>query len=234
MGFINNLINNPRFILVAALFISVLLMNHKAKTLNYQNRERMVSVIMNAGLFVLLFWKFGPLLTNLSWYLESPASLLWSSGSLKHVSMGIVAAVIYIVYSNRKSLVAYFEMGDLLAIGVSVFTFFYYLLVPQPGRITTMPWGMTLEESQIMYHPLHWYYAIIAFLFLIFLYRAKNIIGSGYYVSRFCLVGGGAILLMSFFERTTNFYAGLATSQYISILLIGCGMYVYDGIAKAK
>ncbi len=104
------------------------------------------------------------------------------------------------------------------------------------GKITNLPWGISISSNNLKYHPLFAYEAVlnvILFTTLLFLYKRDkykqgklvHLYLIGYAAIRFALEG---------FRINPWSVAGLNVAQFISILIAGVSYAIYTDIIKTE
>lgn len=144
-----------------------------------EEARSVLDVAVTAVIVTALFWKFGSLLFKPSIIWEKPMHILLMRGTLLHTSLGVAVAIIYVVYKLRRRHVRFMLFADSMPYGVLTGLAVYSLLIRDYGRPTSLPWGISMNDPSLLYHPLHLYVMLLAVLLLIFMWIRPLRIGEG-------------------------------------------------------
>lgn len=196
----------------------------------YQNRnwkftiEPWTEILLNGFVIYILIWKFSYILLDPLGILHQPKLLLLANGGLMGLILGALGSLIGMYYFARKKGFPFPLFLDLSTYWVLLSFTTYWLIVRSYGLPTSVPWGISFEESMVTYHPIHFYQALIGFSILLFLLKIKKIsFGEGLFTGYSLLLTGLGLLFMSNFAFHSQVLSGLAPLQwfYLSLLLIG-------------
>lgn len=186
------------------------------------NEKKVLDVFFNGLMIIILVWKFGPLVIQPT-LLQNPFNIFFVTGTIEYIWAGMVLAVAYLFFKARKIRTPIRAFCDIFSFGFLSWWVFYSLLLPQYGDVTTMPWGISIENPNFHYHPINWYGAIGGVVVLVWLWRKKETIGNGMVFAHFLILFGNAQLITSFFKPETVYLLGLSLEQafYICMVLVG-------------
>lgn len=182
-----------------------------------------LSVIADALLIAFAAWKFSPLFFTPSLLWEAPSALLLMSGSAMGMWIGVLLALLYMNVKMRRLHFSRWSALDLMAVGVMTGTIAYNMLGWRYGTPTEMPWGITIGDPLIKYHPLNLYLLLVALPLFLRLWRHPNSLGEGRRFAEFLLYFGMGLMAVSFFAVKQPLAIGLSIEQtgYAAMMLIG-------------
>lgn len=175
-------------------------------------------------LIVLLVYKFGPSLFNLKQVFQTPALLLYGSGSTASTALGLVLAGSWMGWKVVKSPRAW-EVADVIVVSGLLTAVAYHALFKDYGATMTGWWGWGGGEYR--YHPLNIYRLILLLPPLIWaLTKWKQLQGGKLF--GFIMIWTGVVYtLTSFFDNQTGrLFIGLTNEQWMGILLAIIGFIV--------
>ncbi len=189
-------------------------------------RDQPILDKFSTGLMIVFFvWKFSPVLFTPSALWENPLGLLTMAGSVTGMWLGIAAALLYIDRSLRRMQVPRLFFTDLLSLGIVVMLFVYNLLGWQYGTVTTLPWGISIENLEYKYHPVNAYLLLVTLPIFIWLWRKNSsLLGTGSMAVNVLIYYGMGLMLVSFFKQNTSLFAGLSGEQLLYLLLMILGL----------
>ncbi|TCP55521.1 prolipoprotein diacylglyceryltransferase [Tumebacillus sp. BK434] len=126
--------------------------------------------------------------------------------------LGATAALLAGVWWQRKHRFPLWAAGEAVAKAFVCGFVVYALCYAEAGMQTSLPWAVTLGEST--YHPLNLYQALLALLILAL--RRSGYLSLG-------LLGGG-LLLLSLLQVHPHTQFGLASVQWLWLLLTAVGL----------
>jgi hypothetical protein len=182
-----------------------------------------LDVLLNAMLIIVLFWKFGWVLSRLDVIWESPMNLILLTGSAREVWIGVAIAVVYASIAVIRQRIPWRLMLDLMVLLILAYIMVKSALSVEYGRVTSMPWGWSPLYEGLSYHPVHWYRAIAVGLLLLWLRLRAWKPGHGHYAAKGLLFYGMIKLALSFFDRETALMLYLTFDQIIAVLTILLG-----------
>ncbi|MBJ3792173.1 prolipoprotein diacylglyceryl transferase, partial [Bacillus sp. OA1] len=154
----------------------------------------------------------------------SPLQALLAVGSMQHIVVGCVIASVYIVWKSKKEEFSLRILLDVLPFGLCVCTIFYFLLHHEVGAPTTLPWGMKIYESKLLYHPIFVYEIILALCIMGLLWMKNERLGNGKNISVFLIVEGFAHIIISLVSEQNSVLFGLSAQQIMSFCIISLGI----------
>lgn len=185
--------------------------------------EKILDIYTTSLMIVALVWKMGPLIFDPSILWNNPLSILFITGTIKHMWLGIFFAIGYIYLKLRKAQIPISVMLDVLPYGFLTLIVIYHLFIWQYGSPTTMLWGISIQHPDYRYHPVNVYQVFVTLPVLIWLWRRKFSLGIGMVFSHFLSFYGAGQMLVSFFKPQTVYFLGLSVEQlvYLGLLVIG-------------
>jgi prolipoprotein diacylglyceryltransferase len=187
------------------------------------DKEVLMDILSNSIILVVVIWKFGPLLTDSGLFFNNPLMILYVTGTATHIWLGLLVSIVYMVIKLKKKNIAWFAFLDILTFGFLAASVVYYVFTPEYGLPTNMPWGISVKDPTVDYHPIHAYQAIVSLTVLIWLWGKSKALRQGEAFGRFlCLYGIGQIVT-SLFTRHHTFLLGASLEQvgYIAMFIIG-------------
>ncbi|HEY0828988.1 MAG TPA: prolipoprotein diacylglyceryl transferase family protein [Bacilli bacterium] len=211
-----------------------LVMQRRIKQSYY--RDKPILDRFSTGLMIVFFvWKFSPVLFTPSILWENPLGLLTMTGSINGTLLGIAAAILYTNRWLRRMKVPRLFFADLLSLGTVVMLFVYNLLGWQYGTITTLPWGVSIEDLDYKYHPVNVYLLLITLPMLIWLWRKSlTLLGTGSMAMNVLIYYGMGLMLVSFFKQKTSLFVGLSGEQILYLLMMFFGLFLSIFLNKNK
>lgn len=188
------------------------------------NKQITTDIVLGTIIIYVVFWKFGDLLFNPSVLWTSPLSILYLNGSDKSTIIAIVFSVLYFIYKIKKHKISLYPTLDLLPFGFLPFFLVYNMAVPLYGYKTSLPWGISISNSEIKYQPINYYLVITIICLVIFLSRKKSVVNTGFFFSRTVMILGASNLLFTFLAPVDLNIIGLSYRQLISIILVLIGI----------
>lgn len=183
-----------------------------------------LDVLLQAGLIVLLFWKFGHVLSAPAMLWERPQSLLLMSGAAREAVLGLVVAVAVTSYRARKQGMPLALILDAAAYGAIAAVAVYSLLQWRYGLPTSVPWGIGNGIGEERYHPVNVYMLLLTSFVAVRTWKLAAETGSGRLFRETAIVFGiGGLLISLFAARGETFLLYLSRSQllYIALTLAG-------------
>ncbi|UVI33443.1 prolipoprotein diacylglyceryl transferase [Paenibacillus spongiae] len=176
---------------------------------------------LSSGLILaIIIWKISPAFTELS-LLNQPLSLIMYPGTPLGIQIAIAALLLYTAYAIWRSKLDWQVAMDTLAVGWLAASFVYLLSHWQYGSLTTVPWGITLPDPSLRYHPIN-VYILLLMIPLVWVLR-RLVFGQGR-VAYYGFIGYGVIvLLISWFESKMIVSMGLSKEQIIAVSCIAIG-----------
>lgn len=176
-----------------------------------------LDIALTAVIVIALFWKFGTLLFKPSIIWERPMHILLIRGTLLHTALGFAVALLYVVFRLRRLGVRFMLFADSVPYGVLTGLIVHSLLIRQYGRPTSQPWGMSMNDPGLLYHPLNVYVLILCVLLFILLWMRPLRLGEGAVVSSFLIYCGLGLWAISMLEYS----AGLTLFNEMQRVYVG-------------
>ncbi|MDA1665284.1 prolipoprotein diacylglyceryl transferase [Bacillus cereus] len=212
----------PISLIIGSLF-GFVLMKRKMRHQNV-SYEKMMDAVTNAFLIIVFVWKFAPAILNPVWAFGAPVQAILAIGSMQHIVVGCVIASVYIVWKSKKEQFSLRILLDALPFGLCVSIIFYFLLHHEVGAKTTLPWGMNIYESKLLYHPIFVYEIILALCIMGLLWMKNERLGNGKNISVFLIVEGSSHIIISIISEQNSVLFGLSIQQIMSFCIISLGI----------
>lgn len=200
----------PISLIIGSLF-GFMLMKRKMRHQNV-SYEKMMDAVTNAFLIIVFVWKF------------APVQAILAVGSMQHIVVGCVIASVYIVWKSKKEQFSLRILLDVLPFSLCVSIIFYFLLHHEVGAQTTLPWGIKIYESKLLYHPIFVYEIILALCIMGFLWMKNERLGNGKNISVFLIIEGFAQIIISLVSEQNSVLFGLSAQQIMSFCIISLGI----------
>ncbi|OME78724.1 hypothetical protein BK120_23620 [Paenibacillus sp. FSL A5-0031] len=179
-----------------------------------------IDVLSTSGVLALLIWKIGPAVAN-PLLLTSPMSLIIYPGTPFSTRLALVIVLMYLIYTIWRRQMKLMIVLDTIVIGWIASSLVFQITHWQYGLLTTVPWGISISNPDLRYHPTNVYKL---FLLIPLVWKMnKPIFGQGE-IGYTGLLGYGLIcLLVSFFEPKLTVWLGLSKEQIMAgtIFLVG-------------
>ncbi|MBJ8057619.1 prolipoprotein diacylglyceryl transferase [Bacillus cereus] len=212
----------PVSLIIGSLF-GFMLMKRKMKKQSVPY-EKMMDAVTNAFLIIVFVWKFAPAILNPVWAIRSPLQALLAVGSMQHIVVGCIIAIVYIVWRSKKEQFSLRILLDTLPYGLCMSLIFYFLFHQEVGVQTTLPWGMKIYESKFLYHPIFAYEIILALCIIGLLWMKDERLGNGKNISVFLIIEGFAHIIISLVSEQNSFLFGLSVQQLLSFCVMSLGI----------
>jgi len=170
--------------------------------------------------------RVGHILSSLQYYLNNPLQIfaIWKGGLAFHG--GFIAAIFMAVYFCKKRKIKFYNLADVFVIPLAFGLIFgrFANLINQElyGRITTLPWGISINGVEGKRHPSQIYEAgknLIIFITTYNLIRIKDL-PRGFVFWTFTLMYSILRFIVEFFRDWPAAYFNLTWAQIVSIPLI--------------
>ncbi|MFV9511122.1 hypothetical protein [Tepidibacillus sp. LV47] len=200
-------------ILFIGLFLGTFVSEQMARKKGWE-KENFSDLVFTLILIVLLVYKFGWIVFDLKRVIQNPQVVIWASGTNTSFWIGILIAILYLVFQVRKK---GFSWVDILQFSWFIYTitfFFYSLLIKDDGKAI---------QSQHLYHPVNLYKAFWLGLLLILFFRWRKEFTFTKLMLLYMGLGYG-LLIISIFDVNIKLILGLTQEQWLSLLLSLIGM----------
>ena len=189
------------------------------------NRKEISDIVTSCILILILTWKFGGVLFNPKQIISDPLFILYITGNGATLLLGFILSTIYTVFKLSKNGISKKVFLDLVSLAALPFLFLYSLFIPEYGYRTRLPWGISLGNENVVYHPIHAYFAITIAIIMIYLYKEMKTIGTGNLYMKTSLLIGVSGLIFTFLSPQINYILGISQKQWMFIFLIFVGLY---------
>lgn len=181
-------------------------------------------MLLNAVILWVIVWKFGGLVFYPSMLWNNPWGILHLVGSWRESLLATAISLTYLYWVTRKHGLAARYMLDLLPYGIVVVVAIRFLFLPEYGRPTNLFWGIHYVSSELRYHPVHVYYAVLSLVVLLWIWNKK--IGTCQVFRDFLLLYGCGLFLISFVKVGGSEWFGFGIMQFGSLCMIAVGLYI--------
>ncbi len=127
-----------------------------------ENKINWSEPFVQAALLWYILWRWSPVLWNPQSVVNHPLSLLYMSGTEKGRWLAWMSTAGFLLWVARKSGAGFCRLLDATAVTALVAGAGISLLFVRLGDPTTLPWGVSPEGYQQIYHPIHLYRAAVA------------------------------------------------------------------------
>src|SRR5690606_29825303 len=142
--------------------------------------ETLPDLLLNAFITGVLVWKLTPLLSQPELLWTKPLDLLFLQPSGVYIGIAALASALYLIIGLKRKLTAYLCLLDTLIVGITLVFLLQSLFFWEYGKETQLPWGISLADPAIRYHPIHYYQFLVALIGSIwFGWKGRAVIGSG-------------------------------------------------------
>jgi prolipoprotein diacylglyceryltransferase len=203
-------------------FIGLQIMKSKLKKVEV-DQEKLVEHIFSGILITLIIWKFGPLATDPSMLWNNPWGVLYTTGAGKHLLAGATIAIIYLYLKIKRENIALTIVFDAFPFAFLPMVGLYYLVILDYGKITEVPWGISIGDPAIAYHPVHLYKAIVVFVLFLRLWTSPQPLGQLHVFKAFLCFYGIGLMAVSLFELQTVAWAGISRGQLLYLIMFITG-----------
>ncbi len=216
------MLNSAILIYVISIFIGFLVIRWRLRKTEHQNKP-VTDLLLNMVLIVALFWKFGTLLFMPSLIWNKPLQILMLTGSWREVILGIAVAGFYGWRRLSVIQLSWRIFLDLLPFGILAGAVTMNLLSWEYGLPTGVPWGIGLMDPEYTYHPLNVYLFILSFGLLIWFWFKPSFLGQGVIFTRFLMLFGTGLLLISLFSfsHASFLFFSFAQWGYVTMIVLG-------------
>lgn len=225
------LIQYKLLMIIISGMVGYLVLDFRFRYIKNPNRKQVTEIFSGAAILLFFVWKFGFALMHPTQVFRDPILVLYTNGTEKTLILGVILAILYLYIKSRKMKIDLMELFDHLLIGILSSLFLYNLLNPQYGYSTNLPWGVTLADSSIKYHPIHLYLAFVLGILLFFVFKTSLKKSHGELSRKMALILGVCGLFFSFLSPQVLISLQLSLLQWISIILIIVGL-IYKGKEK--
>lgn len=189
-----------------------------------ENKVKWSEPFVQAALLWYILWRWSPVLWNPQSIVNHPLSLLYMSGTEKGRWLAWLSAGGFLVWVARKSSAGYRRLLDAAAVTALVAGVGLSLLFVRLGDPTTLPWGVSPEGYQQIYHPIHFYRAVVLMAVGIWMWQGRSRLRKGESFARIATAVGVGLLIISYADRypVTGLW-GLSGEQWAFVAWAGVG-----------
>lgn len=183
----------------------------------------MLDKLVNAFILAVLVWKLTPLVMNPALLWTRPIGLLYASGGVPGIALGVSCGLIYGVLALRRHGLLQPLALDVLAFASLIALIPCRSLFREYGLVTDLPWGIKLTDSLLRYHPVHLYAGLVALIIAIYAWCLRSPAwGSGRIARDTGIALGVGWFVVSYVDRGAPVLL-LTVEQWLLLLLIACG-----------
>lgn len=182
-------------------------------------------IVLNTLMIGLAAWKLAPFLLQPSLLWTSPLKGILMIGGARETFIGGTIAIAYMLLTAMKEGVSLRLLSDSLAYGMIAFWIVHAVLGGwHYGKLTGLPWGISLGNPDLRYHPLNVYELLAAVLLGSMLIFGRMKLGEGR-AGRIGFLGVGAGgFAISLFAMGSPFGVILTGGQWMALLGAGLGL----------
>jgi phosphatidylglycerol:prolipoprotein diacylglycerol transferase len=184
-------------------------------------------VILNGMVIGFLLWKALPAVRDPSLLWPNPLKALMVPGSSADAGIAVASGWLYALIVSLMRGISLKALADAAACGIAAFLLVHGLAGGRTYGIPTgLPWGVSLTDPALRYHPLHVYEALLGLLLLAVPLAVRIRAGEGRLgIALFPLAGAG-LLTVSLFARHDRTLLLLAPVQWLGIGLLAAGLFL--------
>lgn len=165
-----------------------------------ENKINWVEPFVQAALLWYILWRWSPVLWDPLSVVNNPLSLLYMSGSEKGWWLAWISTAGFLLWVARKSGAGFYRLLDATAVTALVAGAGISLLFVRLGNPTTLPWGVSPEGVQQIYHPIHLYRGALLIAIGVWLWRRREKLWEGESFVRIATGAGVGLLIISYFD----------------------------------
>jgi hypothetical protein len=187
---------------------------------SFYKQDIILNLLGNAFLWIVLVWKFGPLLFSPQIIWEQPGRIIFIQGETRELWLGLLIAIIYILMKTRKDRILFNWLMDVLAFGTLAFMVPFHAVTQKLGKSTDFFAGDSLQGTSQAYHPIYAYFIVFSIVLFIIMWFKGGPIGRGQ-VARFYLLWFGlGGLIISNLNLGKPAAVGLSLEQLTYIIMV--------------
>jgi len=188
------------------------------------NSNQIFDIYIYSFFLFFVFYKYGTVIFNLPQYLKNPTAIFWiAAGQIEAVFWGLIVVYFFLLIYLKKKKLLNFSFIEYLTLQTLITLLIYLPFIPQYGKNTTMPWGISLPEGRFLYHPLHLYETLLIFFILVIHYFLKD----RWHRLVYSYIGlGVGLMIISFFEYTLQKIFLFSILQWISLISLLNGVFL--------
>lgn len=210
---------------IAALLAGIIAVRILTRTYGAPAHEA-AELLQNAAFIGLIIWKFGHVLFAPSVVWQRPLALLMMNGGTREAAIAVVCAIVYLLVKAKRQNVPLPLFRDLISFGAVAALFVYAFIDWTYGAPTKLPWGLTLSDPEVSYHPVSIYMALVALTGGVLLWMRKNSLGTGDLFRFAAVYLGAGLLIVSLFRIPQQpSFLWLSAFQWRALALAGIGIF---------
>lgn len=187
-------------------------------------RNQLLDKCINATIIGLIVWKFTPVIKEPSLLWTNLRGVLVYTGGTLGLTLGVILGLLYILITLWRAGILTPLLFDVLAYGLLITWLVYRGVFWEYGTLTDVPWGISLNDPQLKYHPVNLYAALTALVIAVILWFSHRKRWGTSTIARDALAGLGlGWLAVSFFQRTKVEHL-LTAEQWIWVSFIIAGL----------
>jgi hypothetical protein len=185
------------------------------------------NVLLDGLLIGFLVWKAMPAVRDPSLLWPDPLKALMVSGGAADAGIGLVAGLIAVLAGGLLRGVALRAIADAAAVGAAAFLAVNGLAGGwKYGMATGLPWGVTLSDPALRYHPVNLYEALLGLILLAAAASGRAPAGDGRTGARLVPLLGAGLLAVSLTDRHGLTWWLLAPDQWLAAVLAVAGLFL--------
>lgn len=184
-------------------------------------------VILNGLIIGFLVWKALPAVRDPSLLWPNPLKALMVPGGFAEAAIGAAAGLAYAVIASLVRGIPLRALADAAGIGLAAFLPVRGLAGGwKYGVPTDLPWGVSLADPALRYHPLNAYEALLGLALLAAAMAARTRTGDGRTGARLLPLLGAGLVAISLFARTDAVWLLLTPAQWFGASLFAVGLFL--------
>ena len=133
-------------------------------------------------------------------------------------------SVIYLAVKLRRTNIPQRLFLDLMSFGAVAAVIVYAAIDWKYGKMTSLPWGLILNDPEYRYHPVSAYTVIVAVIVSLFLWMRRKSLGTGELFRIAAMYMGLGLLLVSFADVPQRSVLFMSAFQWQALILAGVGI----------
>jgi|GEM_PF-1960328 len=176
------------------------------------------------GLFV---WKALPAVRDPSVLWPNPLKALMVAGGAADAAVGLAAGLLFVLAGSLLRGVTLRALADAAGRGAAAFLAVGGLAGgAKYGLATDLPWGVSLADPALRYHPLHLYEALLGFILLAVAAAGRAQTGDGRTGARLVPLLGAGLLAVSLAAGGGRTWGPLTPVQWLACALAAAGIFL--------
>lgn len=185
----------------------------------------LADVILNGLVIGFFVWKGLPAMRDPSLIWPNPLKALMVSGSAADAGLAAAIGLLYVAAASLVRGITLRALADALAFGGAVFLAVYGLAGGWAyGTLTGLPWGISLSDPALRYHPLNAYAALLGFALSVVPLALRTRMGGGKAAAVILPAMGAGLLVISLFARKAASFLLFTPVQWMGAGLLAVGL----------